>query len=143
VERFVEARDEISSDMIHERPIYVAPELFEYESYDFPVDVYAYGIFIYETVSGLAPYEQQRSAVMLARNVSLGCRPSIPGHLHGGGWARVMERCWERDPWRRPTFEAIVKMLETREFTGGVDNARFLRYRQKIAIPELFARPFE
>jgi serine/threonine protein kinase len=121
---------------------YIAPELLLDEDCGLSVDVYAYGIIVYETISGLKPYHNRDwpNFFVFAKNIYDGLRPSIPCTLPRC-WADLMESCWRMPPDNRLTFGKIVNSLESPEFTGGVSNARFLRYMQEVARAELFVRP--
>ena len=63
-------------------PLYMAPELIECEEkYGAGVDVYAFGIILYELITGLIPYselEDHISPFKLLKKVNEGYRPQIP-----------------------------------------------------------------
>merc|ERR1711871_939106 len=76
----------------------------------FKVDVYSYGMVLWELVSpwntpfadlGLATFFGLMDAV---RN---GKRPPIPVWV-GGRYRQLIEACWHQDPSLRPNFAAII-----------------------------------
>lgn len=38
-------------------PVYVAPEIFSQDGYDFKVDIYSLGVVLYQIIAGLIPFE--------------------------------------------------------------------------------------
>jgi serine/threonine protein kinase len=94
---------------------WMAPELFDLNSYyTNKVDVYAYGIVLWELVTGKLPYlgiEDAQIRIQVAENDLRPCVPrDCPNKLR-----RLIERCWARDPNSRPTFDEIIG-----EFRDGV-----------------------
>jgi serine/threonine protein kinase len=118
-------------------PLYMAPEISETSDYTFPIDVYAYGMLTYATVTGKTPFESVKisNAVALIARVMRGERPEIPPNLDKG-WHDIITQCWSGDPSARPEFEEICRRLAGDEFTGRLDHAgaaRFLAYRSRVS----------
>eukprot|EP00045_Choanoeca_perplexa_P018303 m.286233 g.286233 ORF g.286233 m.286233 type:complete len:1184 (+) comp17778_c0_seq16:3812-7363(+) len=92
---------------------YMAPEVVNSSNYTTAVDVFSYGVVLWELYSeGLEPYHEFKGhALSLIREVSEGRRPvphpkSMPDSL-----TQIMVRCWAAEPERRPSFHDIVTVL--------------------------------
>jgi hypothetical protein len=113
-------------------PLYMAPELFDGQDYDFKVDVYAFAVLVYEVLSGKTPFADVPNPMQLAGKVLKGVRPGIPESVPGA-WAGLIERCWGQDPAGRPTFEEIVGELMGDEFiVDGCDKEVVIAWRDKV-----------
>jgi hypothetical protein len=97
----------------------MSPELFDPEIQDSgPTkhsDCYAFGMVIYEVLSGHVPFHQKVNLV-IPRMVFDGKRPGRPEGLEGvwftdDVWA-VLERCWTHQPNERPTISDVLRCLE-------------------------------
>jgi len=97
-----------------------APELIKDENvyddkapYGRSVDVYAFGILIFELLSNLQAFEQYNNhSQQFAEAVIKGIRPTtlVTVNIHKF-WSDLMEECWNDDPTKRPTFENIQKRI--------------------------------
>jgi serine/threonine protein kinase len=89
---------------------WMSPESLKQKTYSKKTDVWMFGMLVYEIVarrephSHMSPYE----AVSLIRDTGL--TPEIPSNCPPL-LRNVMERCWQIDPNRRPSFEDICLML--------------------------------
>lgn len=84
----------------------------QYIEYDRKVDVYAFGVLMYEIVSHRAPWAGVHSRKVFGR-VFEGERPSLEiDHAALPGWVELMESCWAQDPDDRPEFDNIFTELK-------------------------------
>jgi serine/threonine protein kinase len=93
---------------------WMAPEMIQHRAYTLKVDVYSFGIVLWELITGMLPF-QNMSAVQAALAVVNGnVRPILPNDclpvLHD-----IMTKCWDSNPDVRPPFTEIVAMLEKAE----------------------------
>jgi serine/threonine protein kinase len=91
----------------------MAPELFNGRApqYDQKVDVYSFGLVLYEIVMGngcLSSPDGVASAYALLKK---GRRPEIPASVASPVCA-LITRCWSEDPTSRPSFAEVLTMLE-------------------------------
>jgi hypothetical protein len=92
-------------------PMWMAPEIVDNRPYGFPVDVYAFGMVLWEMYTEKIPYEGLSREEVFARLVTAGERPPLPDP--GLPIARLIARCWDGEPLRRPSFNAIFEMFES------------------------------
>ncbi|XP_077240152.1 uncharacterized protein LOC143881044 [Tasmannia lanceolata] len=93
---------------------WMAPELLTSESnmVTEKVDVYSFGIVMWELLTGEEPYGNMHSKEIIAGIFKGDLRPEIPRWCEPG-WRSLMERCWSSDPNSRPSFSEIAKELRS------------------------------
>ncbi len=91
-----------------------APEVFTNTAkaqYSLKVDVYSFGIVLWELWERQKPFEEMASRFDIVDAIKAGNRPAIsitcPPALKA-----LMQRCWHTDPERRPKFKYIVRYLK-------------------------------
>ena len=89
-------------------PDFIPPESFKEKGYTQMVDVYAYGITLWEIATRKQPYADV-DVFDIPERVSQGLRPEAqPSHpLYG-----MMQNCWQEKPQKRPAFVSILEDLE-------------------------------
>ena len=116
--------------------VFMAPEIYEGGSYDYSVDVYAYGMLVYCTLTGLTPFSDCATPFLISQRVCKGERPPIPDYINES-WRALIEACWDHSPAQRPSFEQIVTELASVNFaTGSVNPDVFRKYQEKVRIPD-------
>jgi len=103
-------RTEFSSYMTRDvgSLLWSAPEILAgQEKYDEKVDIYAFGIVLWEIVSGNIPYKGQDFDIW---TVLKGNRPAVDK-----AWSRklvsLMQDCWQADPVKRPIMLEVLTRL--------------------------------
>ena len=89
---------------------YMAPEVELGIPYDLSVDVYSYGILLYEVAGLHKPFEGYDAAMHMQRAVKNGERPHLP-HWFPKELRVLIEACWSEQPSQRPHFNEIVERL--------------------------------
>ncbi|XP_043702803.1 uncharacterized protein LOC122652974 isoform X2 [Telopea speciosissima] len=74
------------------------------------VDVYSFGIVMWELLTGDEPYADMRSEEIIAGIIKGDLRPEVPSWCDPT-WRSLMESCWSSDPELRPGFPEIAKEL--------------------------------
>lgn len=110
---------------------YMAPELFRDVCYNNKIDVYAFGVLMYEVVTGKMAYKELLEAddfntFYFAQKIRKGLRPTFdPSDSINPNFKEMIESCWSHDPKDRPTFEEIFEKLSLRnrnEMNESLDN---------------------
>ncbi|XP_062509749.1 uncharacterized protein LOC134185881 [Corticium candelabrum] len=88
-----------------------APELCERKAYSTAVDVYSFGIVMWEIWTGELPFGEYRFDYQVDDAVSAGGRPHIPSDTPTD-YRQLIIDCWQHAPSNRPTFPVIVQRLD-------------------------------
>jgi serine/threonine protein kinase len=96
---------------------YAAPEQFK-EDIDIPapaIDVFSFGLILYEVIVGRAVFSPKLMPAAVIRMHNDDFRPEIPDHV-----CRPMRdliiRCWSPNPEDRPSFDEILRLIESNHF---------------------------
>ncbi|PIN25000.1 Tyrosine kinase [Handroanthus impetiginosus] len=108
--------------------IYMAPEVMRKEIQTEKSDVYSFGVTVNELLTRVVPYTDLRAEAqahtvlemnyteqqLTAAVVSEGLRPVLAGPEMGAstGLLSLIQRCWDADPQKRPSFSDIVLELD-------------------------------
>ncbi|XP_047324415.1 integrin-linked protein kinase 1-like [Impatiens glandulifera] len=90
---------------------YMAPEVFKHRKYDKKVDVFSFGMILYEMLEGdpplteFEPYEA-------AKHIAEGRRPVFIKTKGITELKELTQQCWAPDMRKRPHFLEILKILE-------------------------------
>jgi hypothetical protein len=100
------------------------PELFLNDHYDCKVDVYSYGMVLWEMLTGHTPFSGKTEVQVQQLVVLENRRPQMPADAPAGLKALIYA-CWEADPRKRPTFAEIVQRFASHvaRFRGCDDGA--------------------
>lgn len=117
-------------------PHWMAPELFESTNYTNKVDVYAFGMLMWEMYNEDAPFHGMNS-VQIAFQVSKeGYRPPWPDNTPED-FKSFVNLCWNQNPEKRPEFKQIYKyFIQKKIFFPGTDFEFVDRLRADINIDE-------
>ncbi|KAI3466679.1 hypothetical protein Pfo_023342 [Paulownia fortunei] len=106
---------------------WMAPEMIKRKHYGRKVDVYGFGLILWEFVAGTIPYEDMTPIQAAFAVVNKNLRPAVPGDCPPAMKA-LIEQCWSLQPDKRPEFWQIVKVLE--EFESSLARDRTLNLVQ-------------
>lgn len=112
--------------------------------------VYAFGVIIYELLTGGPPYTetrfQNKSAIQLLDMIAAGARPSMSKIPSGVSrdLRRLIEDCWHQDPNQRPTMHGVLDRLRGNDpklifdaidddKSGSLDFGELIKFLQKYA----------
>jgi len=91
-------------------PYWEAPEEISEDECDKSVDVYAFGIMLWQIMTGESnPYPDEKDVDAFLDHVVEGKRPDV-SKLHPG-IALLCQSCWTDDPDSRPSFEKVIQFL--------------------------------
>ncbi|OHT16184.1 hypothetical protein TRFO_41981 [Tritrichomonas foetus] len=91
-------------------PLYMAPELFSDQPYDMKVDVYSFGMIVYEILTGCRPFDEISNPWALGMKICNGERPPITSSI-SPNLRPLIESCWSQLSNARPTFADVFNYL--------------------------------
>ncbi|CAA7398782.1 unnamed protein product [Spirodela intermedia] len=112
---------------------WMAPEMIQHRPYNHKVDVYSFGIVLWELITGMLPFQNMAAVQAAFAVVNRNVRPGIPSDCLPV-LGEIMSRCWHVDPDVRPTFAEVVSMLEQAELEI-LTTVRKARFRCCISQP--------
>lgn len=92
---------------------YMAPEVLQGQFYDESVDMYSFGIMLWEMWEHRQPHSGKQAAQVILEVVNKGERPEVPASCPAP-LLPLMLACWENDGDDRPTARSALELLEQR-----------------------------
>ena len=100
---------------------YMAPDVIESNSYNEKVDVYSFGLIVWEMLERRSPFPDAMQAVDVVMLVKDGKRPEFSELPSGDkidqnslqrlkALRQLVVGCWNNDPVRRPSFSEILQV---------------------------------
>jgi len=93
-------------------PLYMAPEQWRRQESGAAVDIWALGMILYQATSGRRPYPVSSLEELVALVTAVEPVPLDPVREAAPSMVRLVERCLDKDPARRPTAAQVVAALE-------------------------------
>ena len=105
---------------------WLAPEVMKQNQYTSKIDVYSFGIIMWEILTLARPFAEYddrfsgKPAAIFKAAVIEGLRPTFTANEQTAEYCNLMERCWDDNPDLRPDFPEIVifikKLLSDNQF---------------------------
>jgi serine/threonine protein kinase len=113
--------------------MYVAPEILDGENPTKKVDVFAFGLILYELFVGKSVFPSDAAPARIVKLHFDNFRPEIPNDINRP-IRRIIERCWSQDPNSRPSFDEIYDLLEDASFVffGDVSPSFVTRFISEV-----------
>jgi serine/threonine protein kinase len=89
-------------------PNYMAPEFIRAEAYTQKVDVYSYGMILWEMLTRTTPFSGMVHSQVIFQVIVKQARPEIPAGTPDA-LSSLIQSCWAADPGSRPEFSAIAR----------------------------------
>ncbi|XP_021718944.1 serine/threonine-protein kinase HT1-like [Chenopodium quinoa] len=90
---------------------WMAPEMIREKHHTKKVDVYSFGIVLWEILTALTPFDDMTPEQAAFAVCQKKARPPIPAECPTA-LSRLMKRCWSSKPYKRPQFDEIAAILE-------------------------------
>jgi hypothetical protein len=92
---------------------YAAPEMFSDDQLcSTKADVFSFGSVVYEILTGSPVFPRNELPFPVMRKLFSGDLPKLP-ESHGPMMQILIDRCWNRDPGDRPSFDEILNEFQT------------------------------
>ena len=113
---------------------WMAPEILKPgSSYTSKVDVYAYGIVLWELATSEIPYPNLVPFDIIDQVLNNDARPQLPPYLNPK-MKDLITMCWDRNPKVRPSFNEIVAMIQNNVICfDGTNVIEFQNYMKSSA----------
>lgn len=93
-------------------PAWTAPELIANRSYSEKVDIYSFGVFLWELMCRQIPHEGMPHFDLAYAILSKNLRPPIPEWMPQT-FSQLMQSCWSAKPEFRPPMDVVLKIITT------------------------------
>ncbi|KAF3625930.1 Serine/threonine-protein kinase CTR1 [Capsicum annuum] len=102
----------LSSKSAAGTPEWMAPEVLRDEPSNEKSDTYSFGVILWELATLQQPWSNLNPPQVVAAVGFKGMRLEIPHDLNHQV-TTIIEACWMNEPWKRPSFSAIMDMLRS------------------------------
>ncbi|KAK3021000.1 hypothetical protein RJ639_045465, partial [Escallonia herrerae] len=101
-------------EAIDRSSLYVAPEIYKQEIFDRSVDVYSFGLILYEMMEGVQPFHPKSPEDATRLMCFEGKRPpfKLKSKNYPPDLKELIEECWDFENVMRPTFSEIIVRLD-------------------------------
>ncbi|GES98972.1 kinase-like domain-containing protein [Rhizophagus clarus] len=115
---------------------YMSPEVLRGKPYTKAADIYSFGIIMWEFTSGVPVFNDKSHDFNLSLDICKGLRPKIEEST-SPVYARLMRRCWDSDPNKRPSAGELVEIL-----TFWCDYYPTTNFYDRIPVPKFIYQKY-
>ncbi|KAL7722480.1 Tyrosine protein kinase transforming protein SEA [Entamoeba marina] len=91
---------------------WIAPECFQNKPFGIKIDVYSYGVVMWEFLTREEPFADMAPFVIMTQVSEKHMRPPIPPDSDSDPeYIQLMKQCWDDNPDNRPTFDEVINRL--------------------------------
>jgi serine/threonine protein kinase len=112
---------------------YAAPEMYKEEPYTNKVDVFSFGVVLYEILVGRRVFPISEPPFVVMKSVLGGEMPVIPDRV-GNVMKSLISRCWSLKAEGRPSFDDILNVFQTKKFKilPGASSHKIFEYTRSV-----------
>jgi len=92
-------------------PRWRAPEVTKGQKYSEKVDVFGFGMILYEMFTRKVPFHQFEP-VQASFKIANGERPELDSNIMDYRWISLIQQCWDQNPQNRPSFDSIQSTIQ-------------------------------
>ncbi|KAJ7945876.1 Serine/threonine protein kinase [Quillaja saponaria] len=107
---------------------WMAPEMIKEKHHTKKVDIYSFGIVLWELLTALTPFENMTPEQAAFAVSHKNARPPLPSECPLA-FSHLINRCWSSNPDKRPHFNDIVSLLESYAESLELDPDFFSSYK--------------
>lgn len=107
---------------------WMAPEMIKEKHHTRKVDVYSYGVVLWELLTALIPFHEMNPEQAAFAVAQKNARPPLPASCPPA-FSHLISRCWATNPDKRPQFQEIVSILESYKESFEEDPTFFSSYK--------------
>eukprot|EP01125_Pyxidicula_operculata_P012355 TRINITY_DN4057_c0_g1_i2.p1 TRINITY_DN4057_c0_g1~~TRINITY_DN4057_c0_g1_i2.p1 ORF type:complete len:2474 (-),score=525.58 TRINITY_DN4057_c0_g1_i2:159-7580(-) len=97
-----------------DNPVWLAPEILEGKGYELKVDIYAFGVILWELSTRKSFFGEVPFMAELEKKVIFGERPPLPPDDQSPLIFRdVIKKCWVNNPLERPFIEEVIPSISS------------------------------
>lgn len=121
---------------------WMAPEMIRHEPYNDKVDVYSYGIVLWELFSCEIPFSGmtpiQAAFAVADKHLRPRCESTYAREVKiPASWAALISQCWHPSSHERPRFNQVIRMLDAMEHCNEDEVPKFIReFSKKNQVTE-------
>ncbi|KAF2076813.1 hypothetical protein CYY_001890 [Polysphondylium violaceum] len=92
-------------------PRWRAPEVTKGQKYSEKVDIFGFGMILYEMFTRKVPF-YQFEPVQASFKIANGERPELDSNVIDYRWVSLIQQCWDQNPQNRPSFDSIQSTIQ-------------------------------
>jgi len=93
--------------------LWMSPEVLEGKKLTEKIDVYSFGLILWEIITRTQPYSEYETVSELRKAVCRdGIRPPLSRKSIPQCLCHIMSECWQQDPSKRPSFVKVLDLLK-------------------------------